>query len=126
MAETVEKEIEAVLQRYFATWSNADMKGYGRLFHPSANVYFLDRNNRPQHYRLEPFVAGQAEFLKQAQSPTREIPTRIHITASHKLARAEVDWQMTVGARQTTGVDYFTLIRTPGGWQILTLIFYQY
>lgn len=126
LAETPEKEIKLLIRNYFSAWSAADMKGYGQLFHPSASVHFLDSRNRPNSHYLTRFLALQAEFHSKTKVPAKEIPTGIRVTSNDRVARAEVDWELTVGTKRTTGVDYFTLIRTPEGWRILNLVFYEF
>ena len=53
----------------------------------------------------------------------REIPLSKDIDVDGPVARAIVRWRLYVGQRQKTGTDYFTLLKTRGGWKIMHLAF---
>ncbi len=38
---------------------------------------------------------------------------------------AQVRWKLTKGRDVITGTDYFTLLKTPDGWRIAALMFYN-
>jgi hypothetical protein len=54
-----------------------------------------------------------------------EVPTDIKITGDARVAQAQVRWKLTKGRDVVTGTDYFTLLKTPAGWRIAALVFYN-
>jgi hypothetical protein len=47
------------------------------------------------------------------------------ILRDDRTAQASVRWKLTKGTEITTGTDCFTLIKTPVGWKIMSLVFYN-
>jgi hypothetical protein len=54
-----------------------------------------------------------------------EVPTKMTITGDALVAQAQVRWQLTKGREVITGTDFFTLLKTPDGWRIAALVFYN-
>ena len=54
-----------------------------------------------------------------------EVPTAMKISGDARVAQAQVRWKLTKGRDVITGTDYFTLLKTPDGWRIAALVFYN-
>lgn len=118
-------EVKEMVERYFRTWSNQDMKGYEDCFLPDAIVQFIDERGRVSNSGRAEFVAGQRDYHRTAPEKTTEVPERIEITfEGTKLARAVVYWKLTTSTRKEFGYDHFTLIKQDGKWRIVNLVFY--
>ena len=119
-----EPQVRSFLERYFATWSAKDMDGYASCFHPQARVTFV-QNGAPQSQGLTDFLHGQKMSHAGAAEPMTEVPTGMQILMDDRTAQAQVRWKLTQGARVVTGTDCFTLVKTPDGWKIASLVFYN-
>jgi hypothetical protein len=117
--------IEALLQRYFATWSARDMEAYGACFDPGARVSFVEKNGRSSSQGLTDFLHGQKLAHQRSTSPMTEEPVAMRISGDSRVAFAEVRWRLLKGGEIVTGVDFFTLARGRDGWRILALVFYN-
>jgi hypothetical protein len=117
-------EVEELVRRYFRTWSNQDLKGYGECFMPGACVQFIGPNGQLEHSDLAPFLASQAECHRVAPHRMIETPQTIEIRIEARLARAVVYWKLTAGPRAEFGYDHFTLMKHRGEWRIVNLVFY--
>lgn len=120
-----EAEIREFVQRYFKTWSDQDMKGYGECFAPGSVVQFIDPTGRIVSIDKENFVQSQEGYHKESSVRAIEVPVTIDIRSEAMLARAVVYWKLTAGARNEVGYDHFTLIKHPEGWKIVNLVFYK-
>lgn len=121
-ADAAHPEIEDFLDRYFLTWSNADMAGYQDCFHPQATIsYVRDRGALPMN--LKDFIRLQKEGHELAVAPMKEVPLSKAIQADEDVAQAQVRWRLTKADGVTTGTDYFTLVRGPLGWRIISLTY---
>lgn len=123
-AHPAEPAVRTFLERYFSTWSAKDMEGYGACFHPQARVTFV-QNGVPQTQGLTDFLHGQKMGHATAREPMMEVPTEMKILMDDRTAQASVRWKLTQGSRVVTGTDCFTLIKTPDGWAIMSLVFYN-
>jgi hypothetical protein len=122
-----EPAIRAFLENYFKTWSTQDMDGYAACFHETARVTFVtDRNGTPQSETLSDFLYGQRMGHKTAAEPMRETADSMSILMDDRAALARVPWTLVKGAQKTTGIDHFSLIKTPNGWKIIHLLFYSH
>lgn len=122
-----EPAVRAFLENYFKTWSSQDMDGYAACFHETARITFVtDRNGTPQTETLADFLFGQRLGHKTATEPMRETPDSISILMDERAALARVPWTLVKGAQKTTGIDHFSLIKTPSGWKIIHLLFYSH
>lgn len=117
--------IESFLRQYFSTWSAKDMDGYGACFHPTARITFVDQSGQCGSQGLTDFLHGQKLGHQQSPVPMTEVPTDIKITGDARVAQAQVRWKLTKGRDVVTGTDYFTLLKTPAGWRIAALVFYN-
>lgn len=117
-------DVRAFLTRYFSTWSARDMDGYGACFHEQARVTFVQQGT-PHTQGLTDFLHGQKLSHAAASVPMTEVPTDMKILRDERTAQASVRWKLTKGAEITTGTDCFTLIKTPAGWKIMSLVFYN-
>jgi pyrrolidone-carboxylate peptidase len=117
-------EVKEMVERYFKTWSNQDMKGYDECFLPDAVIQFIDDRGRVMNSGRAEFVAGQRDYHRTSPDKSVEVPERIDITFEGKLARAVVYWKLTAGKRIEYGYDHFTLIKQDGKWRIVNLVFY--
>lgn len=119
-----EPEVRSFLERYFSTWSAKDMDGYASCFHDQARVIFV-QNGAPQSQGLTDFLHGQKMSHAAATTPMTEVPTSMQILMDDRTAQASVRWKLTQGSRVVTGTDCFTLVKTPDGWKIASLVFYN-
>lgn len=118
--------IHAFLETYFHTWSTQDMDGYAACFHETARITFVtDRNGSTHTDTLTDFLHGQRMGHKTATEPMRETPDSITIQNDDRAAIARVPWTLIKGTQKTTGIDHFSLIKTPTGWKIIHLLFYS-
>lgn len=121
---TGEGDVRAFLTRYFSTWSARDMDGYGACFHEQARIVFVQQG-APRSQGLTDFLHGQKISHASATQSMTEVPTHMKILRDERTAQASVRWKLTKGAEVTTGTDCFTLIKTPSGWKIMSLVFYN-
>lgn len=119
-----DKDVRTFLERYFSTWSAKDMDGYGSCFHEQARVSYVHQGE-PKTSGLTDFLHGQKLSHAAASEPMTEVPTDMKILRDERTAQASVRWKLTKGAEITTGTDCFTLIKTPSGWKIISLVFYN-
>ena len=119
-----EPAVRTFLERYFSTWSAKDMDGYGACFHPQARITFV-HEGKPETQGLTDFLHGQKLGHLNATTPMTEVPTGMRILMDDRTAQAQVRWKLTQGSRIVTGTDCFTLIETPEGWKIASLVFYN-
>lgn len=117
-------DVRAFLTRYFSTWSAKDINGYGSCFHEQARITFM-HEGLPQTQGLTDFLHGQKLGHTIATVPMIEVPTDMKILCDERTAQASVRWKLTKGAEIVTGTDCFTLIKTPDGWKIMSLVFYN-
>ncbi len=117
-------EVEELIHRYFRTWSDQDMAGYGACFCREACIQFIDSQGEISTFALGPFLAGQQEAHRAARHRQTEVPESIDIRFEAQLARAVVYWKLTAGPRTDFGYDHFTLVKQRGQWRIAHLIFY--
>lgn len=119
-------EVEELIRRYFSTWSNQDINGYGACFAPGAIVQFIDPRQQIRPYTLERFLASQREAHRAARHPLRETPESIDIRFEAGLARAVVYWKLVRDRTiEEFGYDHFTLMKTGDKWRIVNLVFYS-
>jgi ketosteroid isomerase-like protein len=116
--------VEEMVRRYFRTWSNQDMKGYGECFHPKGTVQFVDSQGQIDSFAAPAFVDYQARLVR-TNNPQTETPESIEITFEGKLCRAVVFWKLKGGGREVTGYDHFTLTQQNGKWKIVNLVYYE-
>ncbi len=123
-AKANDADIRTFLERYFSTWSAKDMQGYGACFHEQARISYVSQG--------VPYTQGYTDFLHSQKlshaasaTPMVEVPTGMQILHDDRTAQASVRWKLSKGAEITTGTDCFTLIKTPAGWKIMSLVFYN-
>jgi SnoaL-like domain len=117
-------DVREFLTHYFATWSAKDMDGYGACFQEQARVVLVHQG-APHSYGLTDFLHGQKLSHATTTVPMTEVPTEMKILRDDRTAQASVRWKLTKGGEITTGTDCFTLIQTPAGWKIMSLVFYN-
>jgi hypothetical protein len=113
-----------LLQRYFSTWSARDMEGYGRCFDDSARIYYLEKDGKVTAQGKTDFVHEQSVLHQEAASPMHEVPGEIKLQGDDKVKQAAVTWVLTIGTKQITGTDFFTIAHEGSEWKILSLAFY--
>ena len=118
------KNIEDLIDKYFATWSNIDMEGYESCFHPNAIIHF-ERSGDVKEDKLSTFIAGQKNAHAYAQEKMKEVPLSKKIQFDKGTAQVTVRWKLTANNREQYGYDYFTLIRLKKKWKIIYLIFHN-
>ena len=117
-------EVEELIRRYFRTWSNQDIKGYGECFLENAAIQFIDTDGKIKPFALPEFLADQDTVFRAGQHET-EAPESIDIRFEAELARVVVYWKLTVGPREVLGYDHFTLLQRDGKWGIVNLTWYE-
>lgn len=119
-----EPAVREFLTRYFSTWSTQDMEGYGDCFHESARITYLPISGPPRTDTLTDFLYGQRMGHKTSPDPMSEVADTMIIQMDERAAIARVSWTLTKAQQKTTGIDHFSLIKTPAGWKIIHLLFY--
>ena len=119
-----DKDVRDFITHYFATWSAKDMDGYGACFNEQARITFVHQG-MPQTEGLTDFIHGQKLSHATTSVPMTEVTTEMKIIRDDRTAQASVRWKLTKGADITLGTDCFTLIKTPTGWKIMSLVFYN-
>ncbi len=120
-----EPAVRAFLERYFSTWSAQDMDGYAACFHETARVTWLpEGGENPRTDTLSDFLHGQRLGHKTSPEPMTETAGSMEILMDDRAALARVPWTLVKGAQRSTGIDHFSLIKTPAGWKIIHLVFY--
>jgi hypothetical protein len=120
-----EAALRQFLERYFATWSAQDMAGYESCFADQARVSYVSSGGAGiDSQGLTDFIHGQKMSHQQSSTPMKEVPLEMKISGDDRVAQAEVSWKLTKGGEEQTGVDYFTLVKQPQGWRILSLAFF--
>ncbi|MEO6054139.1 MAG: nuclear transport factor 2 family protein [Chthoniobacterales bacterium] len=117
--------IHEFINQYFTTWSSKDMAGYAACFDSTSMVYFIRDGQVMLRQDKPDFIAGQSEVLRMETKPIEEHPEDMHIVMDNDVAYASVLWKMTKGSTVKRGYDHFVLLRTPKGWQIISLSFYE-
>jgi hypothetical protein len=117
-------DVRAFLTHYFATWSAKDMEGYSACFQEQARITFV-HEGVPHSQGLTDFLHGQKLSHATTTVPMAEVPTDMKILRDDRTAQASVRWKLTKGGDITLGTDCFTLIKTPTGWKIMSLVFYN-
>lgn len=120
-----ETAVATFLDHYFASWSAKDMEAYGECFHSQARIGFVMPDGEPHTEGLTDFLHGQKLSHAQSTEPMNEVPTDKKITMDSRVAQAAVRWRLTKGSEIVTGTDFFTLVKTSGGWRIVSLVFYN-
>ncbi len=121
-----EPALRAFLERYFSTWSAQDMEGYAACFHETARVTWLPaKGAAPRTDTLSDFLHGQRLGHQTATEPMHETADHMEILMDERSALARVKWTLVKGAEKTTGIDHFSLVKTPQGWRIIHLLFYS-
>jgi Putative lumazine-binding len=118
-----EAELRPFIEKYFSTWSTQDMQAYEGCFHPSAKVTYVAKTGQIQSLALSDFIHDQTMSHRFSKERSIEVPTNIRLTGDATVVQAQVKWKLTVGPKITTGMDYFTLIKTENGWRIAALVF---
>jgi len=115
--------VQAAVEHYFSSWSARDMTAYENAFHPDAIIFFCGKDGRVDRSPVQPFVEGQKQAHAQSPVAMNEVPDSIEIATRGDYATAFTHWKLTIGEKIETGTDAFTLVKTKGGWKILSLVF---
>lgn len=120
------RAIEAMIRRYFATWSARDIDGYGACFMPDATILFVDpATGEGVPMELGPFLESQRQAHARAVEPMEEVAETIALEAHGVLAHVQVRWLLRKSGTETRGWDYFSLVKVNGEWKISHLSFYN-
>lgn len=123
-AHKEEAALRPFLETYFSTWSAQDMQGYAACFSPQARISYVHKGGHTDTESLTDFLHSQKMGHQTATTPMKEVPLSIQLSGDSRVAQAAVSWRLTKGNTEQTGWDYFTLVKTPSGWRILSLAFY--
>jgi hypothetical protein len=116
-------DLEPFLNNYFATWSAGNLEGYKAHFHENACIATVADGHIMLAMGRDEFAQYQ-EHAIQGRNLTERMTS---FTADEDDVAATVTavWALDDGARTTTGIDRFTLIRDRmGHWKIVSLLFY--
>jgi pyroglutamyl-peptidase len=118
-------EVKEMVERYFRTWSDQDIKGYNDCFLPEACIQQLDLpSGRLMTFSRPVFIASQRQYHQTSPQRTIEVPETMDVRFEENLARVVVYWKLTAGPRTERGYDHFTLLKQEGNWRIINLVFY--
>ncbi|MBI5968144.1 MAG: nuclear transport factor 2 family protein [Deltaproteobacteria bacterium] len=120
-----EPSLRKLILQYFAAWSHKDMETYGACFDPSASIYLMKNGQVVLRQHLRDFLENQINLHKMASSSLEEHAEDIDMFITDDLAYIRVLWKLTAGDRVSKGYDHFILSKTPKGWKIVTLLFYE-
>ena len=123
-ADPREKEVQALLNAYFTSWSKADLLAYGKCFMPQSAIHMIEPNGRLVTLPLGPFLKTQQEAHRSNPNKMTETAERTEIRFDADLAHALVYWKLVDGERTEYGYDHFTLMKSEGEWRIVNLVFY--
>jgi pyroglutamyl-peptidase len=123
-ADPREKEVRELIDRYFTSWSNADLLTYGKCFMPQAAIHMIEPSGRLLTLPLAPFLKSQQEAHRSSPNKMTETPERTEIRFDANLAHALVYWKLVDGERIEYGYDHFTLMKSDGEWRIVNIVFY--
>jgi pyroglutamyl-peptidase len=125
VADPQEKAVRALIDRYFVTWSAQDIDRYGQCFMPQAAIQLVNSEGGLITMSLRQFLMTQRKAHEENTEPMKETPESVEVRFEANLARVIVFWKLTVGEREETGYDHFTLMQSGGQWRIANLIFYE-
>lgn len=120
-----DSSIEAFLNGYFRSWSDADMDAYRAHFAPDAVIRFSRGGKVIWTRSLDAFVAEQ-KALKSGPGASM-VERMVSFETLRKGGRtiAIAGWELTKREGVKTGVDRFTLARDASGrWRIADMLFY--
>ncbi len=118
--------VREMIDRYFLTWSAEDIDRYGQCFMPTAVIQLVDSTGKLTSMPLRAFLNTQRRAHHDATEPMKEVPESVDVRFEGKgIARVVVFWKLTVGKREETGYDHFTLMQSGGEWRIANLLFYE-
>ena len=124
-APAVDPGITAFVETYFSSWSKGDFARYRACFDPGASISFK-AGEKWLPWALPKFLDDQEQF--QSTRRSEEVPLSTSVKAeSPGIALVEVPWRLQrAGSKEvTTGIDWFTLVKTGEGWRIMHLTFWQ-
>ncbi len=113
-------EIEGVIERYFEGLHHADPERLGKVFHPQAIYATADET--------PPLIRDMPEYMSivaKRQSPASLGAVRRDSIDSIELAGANTAFakvRCVIAPRDF--VDYLTLVRTDGRWQVIAKVFH--
>ncbi len=116
--------LRKLILQYFSSWSHKDMETYAACFDPSSTIYVMEKAEVAVRQDLKDFLRGQVEAHRRASSPLVETAESMDMVVTGQFAYVRVLWKLTSGERVSKGYDHFLLSRTPGGWKIVSLVFY--
>jgi hypothetical protein len=125
VADAREKDVRELIDRYFTTWSAADIERYGQCFIPQAAIQFIDPQGRLATMPLAMFLESQRAAHREAAGGLKETAESVEIRFEQQLARVIVYWKLVDGSRTEYGYDHFTLMQSGGRWRIANLVFYS-
>jgi Putative lumazine-binding len=113
-----EAAIRQTVQYYFDGGSNRDSVALRKAFHPDARMLFV-RDGQLVVVPIEEYIARVAgERLKPGEvDSTRKRVTSVDVTGDAAIARVELK------RPEALIVDYMSLLKVEGRWQIVNKIF---
>jgi hypothetical protein len=113
-----EAAIRQTVQYYFDGGSNRDSVALRKAFHPDARMLFV-RDGQLVVVPIEEYIARVAgERLKPGEvDSTRKRVTSVDVTGDAAIARVELQ------RPEVLIVDYMSLLKVEGRWQIVNKIF---
>ena len=101
------------------------MVGYEGCFYPSARINFVAKDGNIDGLGLTDFIHSQKMAHQTSPSPMTEVPVSMTIELHEPVTQAAVHWKLSKAGQDQTGIDFFTLVKTPAGWRIVSLSFFN-
>lgn len=113
-------EITALLQDYFDGLYDGDLDKFARVFHPNSHLYATDGAALSDLPRAEYF-----ELIRGRTSPRDQALARYdRILSIHKAGPDTALATVNCAIPPRYFTDYLTLLRSAGGWQIISKTFH--
>lgn len=117
----IEKEIRAMLERYFEVLQTQDLNEFDKVFNANSVLYSAQDNN----FVVRPFQEYR-EMVKNRKSPVelgsgRKDEIVFLDILSNEMAFAKVRLQLF----DSIMVDYLNIVKVDGNWSIVSKLFYR-
>ena len=113
-------EITSLLQAYFDGLYDGDLDAFGRIFHANAHLYATDGSDVTDLPRQDYFAMIEARPSARSQGLKRHD----RIVSIHKAGPNTALAVVNCAIPPKYFTDYLTLLRSDGGWQIISKTFH--
>ncbi|MEO0734692.1 MAG: nuclear transport factor 2 family protein [Bacteroidota bacterium] len=108
--------VEQTVRYYLDGGTNNDFATLKKAFHPEAMMQYMSGDNFTKVNALE-FFGSRMKPGPKSNRKTRVV--HIDVSGNAATAKLEIDYPTF------TFVDYMTLLKTDGKWQIVSKVFYR-